>query len=748
MVNPTRNRSRDIRVTHVGTQDMPVPRRVPPVPSVGHTPPTDPQGTPTEARVAPARSAGPARPGAPRRHPRPATPRRRTAHDQESLTRLPPATTEQGAAPVRTRRTATGSQKDGRLRAGQDQNGTRRSPRAAATGRSRGQVASQTAGVDRRRPAGTARPASGSRPRRAATGTARSRRLHLPELLRAHAGRLASSPAALVGLFALALVLCTWTGLAWASSTTVASGTTVSGVDLSGLDRSQAAARLDSALADRLTQPLTVTAAGGSATIDPSAVDLAVDTDATLDPLTGFTLNPVTIAHRLSRPTSSAVTTVDTHALTVALQDALPELSTGTASATVSLDGTRIVRTEATAGEGMDLAASVARLSSAWPLTGSATVALPEGTAEPLITEAEASTFIEDTLTPLLSGDVTLTHGATTLTLTPTDLASMATITTDDGELGVSLDASTLRQRALDTFGADLETAGTDATWTIAGSDDATPELVHAVPGTAVDGQVLSAAIVKAGSRGGSRTTELTLTDVDPAVTDAVAQGWGVNEVVGEFSTDYRPDPARDANLVQGCARVNNHLVMPGGTFSVTDALGTVDAENGFTDAGVIVAEQHVDAMGGGLSQVGTTVFNAGFEAGMDDVEHTPHSQYMSRYPEGREATIWTGQKDVKFTNSTPYAVLVQAWVSGDQVHVRLWSTTYYTVDIETSARTNVVDYSTTTTTGATCVPNEEGEPGFDVTVTRRRTVVDTGKALPTETLQVHYNPNNVVVCG
>ena len=33
-----------------------------------------------------------------------------------------------------------------------------------------------------------------------------------------------------------------------------------------------------------------------------------------------------------------------------------------------------------------------------------------------------------------------------------------------------------------------------------------------------------------------------------------------------------------------------------------------------------------MDSLGGGLSQVATTVFNAGFEAGMDDTEHHAHA--------------------------------------------------------------------------------------------------------------------------
>jgi hypothetical protein len=70
--------------------------------------------------------------------------------------------------------------------------------------------------------------------------------------------------------------------------------------------------------------------------------------------------------------------------------------------------------------------------------------------------------------------------------------------------------------------------------------------------------------------------------------------------------------------------------------------------------------------MGGGLSQLSTTTFNAAYEAGMEDVEHRPHSEWFSRYPAGREATIYTGVLDMRWKNTAPTGVLVQAWVAVD----------------------------------------------------------------------------------
>jgi len=193
---------------------------------------------------------------------------------------------------------------------------------------------------------------------------------------------------------------------------------------------------------------------------------------------------------------------------------------------------------------------------------------------------------------------------------------------------------------------------------------------------------------------------------------------WGISEMIGEFATPYNAgDAPRTQNLTRGAELVNGTVVKPGEVFSLEKTLGEVDYEHGFADAGVISNGQHVDSLGGGLSQVATTVFNAGFEAGMDDTEHHPHQYYFERYPAGREATLWTGNLDMKFTNSTSHAVLVQAWLDGEQIHVRMWSTKYYDVSITSSDRFNFRPVSTERKSGPGCEPYSGGNPGFDITV-------------------------------
>ena len=74
-----------------------------------------------------------------------------------------------------------------------------------------------------------------------------------------------------------------------------------------------------------------------------------------------------------------------------------------------------------------------------------------------------------------------------------------------------------------------------------------------------------------------------------------------------------------------------------------------------------------------GVSQFGTTLFNAVFFSCLEDVEHQPHSLYFTRYPAGREATLGIPGPDVKFRNNTPHPVVIRTWHSAASVSVRMY---------------------------------------------------------------------------
>ena len=557
-----------------------------------------------------------------------------------------------------------------------------------------------------------------------------------------------------------AALLLAWGGIAWWTTQHIASGTTVSGVDVSGLSPKKAHERIGKGIGDQLAQPVTLTVGQGSSELVPAKSGISVDTDASVKKLTGFTLNPLTLAQRLGGQHTDAVIRVDSTALRGALEDRVDAMANGAVSATVTLEGTKPVITPASNGIGLDVEASLKQIGGTWPL-GKKTLAMAEGTAIPAITDEEASTFVNGTLTPLLSSGLTVnTAGAdpqskspgAAAAFSPQDTAEMLKISSEGGNLSATFDPTALRDGVVARVGQ-VETPAQNATWKIDGSatgaPGARPQYVPAAQGKVIDTAALSASLLKAGTTAtdaAGRTVTLPMVVAEPTVTTPQNE-WGISEMIGEFATPYNAgDAPRTQNLTRGAELVNGTVVKPGEVFSLEKVLGEVDYEHGFADAGVISNGQHVDSLGGGLSQVATTVFNAGFEAGMDDTEHHAHQYYFDRYPAGREATLWTGKLDVKFTNSTSHAVLVQAWLDGEQIHVRMWSTKYYDVSITSSDRFNFRPVSTERKSGPGCEPYSGGNPGFDITVTRTRK--HDGKALPDDVLTTQYAADNDIVCS
>ncbi|MFI5427564.1 VanW family protein [Aeromicrobium sp. UC242_57] len=197
---------------------------------------------------------------------------------------------------------------------------------------------------------------------------------------------------------------------------------------------------------------------------------------------------------------------------------------------------------------------------------------------------------------------------------------------------------------------------------------------------------------------------------------------------------------------------INGTIIKPGGTFSFNDIVGERTVANGFTTGTVINGGVFREELGGGVSQVATTMYNAGFFGGMEDVEHHPHAFYINRYPKGREATVYFGSLDLRWKNPTEYGVLVRSYVekstpsSPGKMHVELWSTKVYDKITagssgERNGRAPGKQYDDT----PACVPQAPIN-GFDIDI--YRTFYKDGKKVKTETDTANYQAADHVICG
>ena len=159
----------------------------------------------------------------------------------------------------------------------------------------------------------------------------------------------------------------------------------------------------------------------------------------------------------------------------------------------------------------------------------------------------------------------------------------------------------------------------------------------------------------------------------------AWANTLGVKQVVGQFTTNHPAGQPRVQNIHTISDFVRGALIAPGGTFSLNGFVGKRTVEKGYVMAPVIENGEHSTDIGGGVSQFATTLFNAAFFGGLDIPQHKAHSEYISRYPFGREATVAYPSVDIKIHNETPYGVVIWPTYTASSVTIQLWSTPFAT---------------------------------------------------------------------
>jgi hypothetical protein len=159
----------------------------------------------------------------------------------------------------------------------------------------------------------------------------------------------------------------------------------------------------------------------------------------------------------------------------------------------------------------------------------------------------------------------------------------------------------------------------------------------------------------------------------DPSVTTESLEAMGIRHLVSSFTTYMDCCQNRVVNIQLMADAVDMAIVAPGGNFNLNAYVGPRTEAKGYLPAGTIINFQLVDTIGGGVSQFATTLYNAVFWGGYQDIEHRPHTQWFSRYPEGIEATVNWGGPELIFRNNTDRHILINTRHTGTSVTVRIF---------------------------------------------------------------------------
>ncbi|MHB1392894.1 MAG: VanW family protein [Clostridia bacterium] len=174
---------------------------------------------------------------------------------------------------------------------------------------------------------------------------------------------------------------------------------------------------------------------------------------------------------------------------------------------------------------------------------------------------------------------------------------------------------------------------------------------------------------------------ELVVDTVQPEIKRSDLEN--IKDKLGEYSTKFNAaDVDRTHNIKIATSSASHILVRPGEVFSVDKIVGPRLAKYGFKEAKVIINNELVPGIGGGVCQVSSTLYNAALLSNMKIVERRSHSLTLSYIPMGRDATISEGYIDLKFQNTTPYPIYIYGEVKGSWVKFSIYGR------IETPGRT------------------------------------------------------------
>ena len=367
-----------------------------------------------------------------------------------------------------------------------------------------------------------------------------------------------------------------------------------------------------------------------------------------------------------------------------ALQYLLPlatQINQPVKDAGLKIEGAEVLITQGQPGRALDLSASLASISTQIRSMQDGIVILTVVEEQPKILDlSQQGELVKEILSQPLS--LVLPSGQSNSTgpwaIEPVDLAKILAFTEveENGSTKVVIEVNRpMMIGYLQSIETEVALTSENARF-IFNDDTRQLDLYQpAVFGRALDIDKTITAINTAVSSG-NHSVELQLTLTQPAITnDATATELGITELVSVQTTYFRGSSAdRVHNIEVAAERFKGLLIAPGQEVSMSDILGNISLDNGYAEAPIILGDQTIQGVGGGICQVSTTLFRTALYAGFPITERHAHSYRVGYYEQtsnghssslaGMDATVFVPLVDFKFVNDTPNWLLMETYIN------------------------------------------------------------------------------------
>ena len=522
----------------------------------------------------------------------------------------------------------------------------------------------------------------------------------------------------------------------WSNSGRIYNGVSVAGVEVGGKPTGEA----ETLVEERLAQNLDEISLSGPQDLSIGARQLGVsyDVPATLDRAYGVGRSG-NVFERLTSRLQAAYGSAeispeigyDPERVDALTEAAAQRVDRQPREASVVVQGTEVLVGESREGYWLDAPATAANVRAA--IEGATGEAEMVGeTIEP----AAGTPAAEDAAAEareVMSGEVSLSAGEESWTLTSAEVGGALDFVPRDGEIDVTLNRERLRAAASEPIQA-LTAEPREAGYEMSGDEII---VTASQTGKAVDEQAFFADL-EAGLFEGRREYEVPVVTDEPELSTAEAEALKPTELLGRYRTDYaivEDDGQREENLKIASNAVDGLFIAPGETFSMNENVAGLD----YNATKVIIDGKETLADGGGLCQVTSTLYMAANYAGLDVTERHPHYAQLPYIRPGLDATVWFGDEngagtlDMKFENTTDGYVLIRENVSDDgHVYAEVYGKPSNTkVEMNSEPKYMGADYSKWTTTQKVTKDGEVIYDGLLHKDTYKPLIDEKGKTIP-----------------
>jgi vancomycin resistance protein YoaR len=189
---------------------------------------------------------------------------------------------------------------------------------------------------------------------------------------------------------------------------------------------------------------------------------------------------------------------------------------------------------------------------------------------------------------------------------------------------------------------------------------------------------------------------------------------------------------------------IDGTIIEPGQVFSFNEVVGPRTLQRGFREGQMIFGSLLLPAVGGGVCQTATTLFNNAFDLGLPVSERHNHSWYISHYPIGRDATVSWGGPDLQFRNDLNHAILIKSSYTDATLTFTFYGAPQgrkivSTTGPQTNFRSPETSYAydPNAPRGSVLTVAGSHERGFDITVYRK--VYERGKLIRKDSFTSNY---------